>query len=339
MLDPQTYRANEALAKQDPANKRRAEAHVVDHFERIGFPVRIYSTQEVRPLINSMQENRFHLYMDEMGGLTEQEYTSLRIACRAIISFQRIHFPQVKPVLPLSVLMSVLCLYKKILNIKPLRSILEIGPGCGYLPLFLCQYNGWVRYGQIEACESFYILQSLINSYCFGQKFKEHAFTPDASDIDHFWTPDGQFEAPPVVEFFDDASVCEHFPWWHIDKLKGRTHHVVTSNANLLEFTPSALDDYLGLIMDVLEPNGALLAQCCGSHVHGTPDQLFRKAEAVGLKLLAQPKFNNIHNALWVRQDYDPPSDLADRVFTKRPEKRREYTIQEIVYETMVGFK
>src|ERR1700722_17074103 len=103
MLDPFTYRSNEVLAKKDPALELRARAHVVEHFENIGFPVRINSIQEVGPILNTMQENRFNLYMQEMGGLTELEFDMFINACRRHMDFQRKFLPFRRVMAPLSV--------------------------------------------------------------------------------------------------------------------------------------------------------------------------------------------------------------------------------------------
>ena len=330
MLDPYLYRANETAAKADPALGHRAAAHSVDHFIKIGFPVRINSHQEAGPLLNSMQEKRAAIYMSELGGITPHEHDLLLESCRDIVSFQRLFFPLRKPVLPLSVLMSVLCLYSKLVGINPaFSSVLEIGPGCGYLSFFLRQHAALASYCQIEACESFYILQNLVNLYCFGGEFIEHAFAPNAMNLDNsFWLPFGQFEIPPAaIRVPHKPPKCEHFAWWHIDEVKSRKFQIVTSNANLLEFSPAALEDYLGLIVEVLEPNGALVAQCCGSHVNGTLDTLYKKTEQFGLSIAASYTVNNINNAVWVKQG----ATLAARA---RPQGRRMYSMRQIIAET-----
>lgn len=337
MLDPHTYRANEALARTDPALEWRAAAHTVEHLENIGFPVRIDSTQEVAQLVNSMQENRFDTYMAELGGLTGYEHYLLVLACRDICILQRRTFPSRRVVLPLSVMMSALCLYKKLQGInEAFSSVLEIGPGCGYLSFFARSHEPLTDYTQIEACESFYILQNLINRDRFGTGFAEYAFHPDATKGAGLWVPEGQVEIPPSPNFPHEIPICEHFPWWQISELAPRKFQIVTSNANLTEFKDAALDDYLSVISDVLEPDGALLAQCFGEHIYRSPDNLFRKTEAAGLSLVANPTFNGIRNALWIRAENSgcDRDALVARVFEPRPAPRKMYSMKQIVADT-----
>jgi hypothetical protein len=77
---------------------------------------------------------------------------------------------------------------------------------------------------------------------------------------------------------------CHHYPWWRIGELvsQDRRFDLVTSNANLLEFNPAALDDYLTLIQRVLSPAGALVVQCTGFPAQGTDEQLLDKMHAKG---------------------------------------------------------
>ena len=80
------------------------------------------------------------------------------------------------------------------------------------------------------------------------------------------------------------APCCYHYPWWRIGELvsQDRRFDLVTSNANLLEFNPAALDDYLTLIQRVLSPAGALVVQCTGFPAQGTDEQLLDKMHAKG---------------------------------------------------------
>src|SRR6266536_2891276 len=119
MLDPNTYRSSERLAKARMSTWRFAQTHNLDHFEKVGFPVRVDSFQEIGPLLDSMQENRFDKYMRELGGLTGQEYDLVSEACRQAVLFQLAYFPSRQPVLPASTLMANFCLYKKLLGIDP----------------------------------------------------------------------------------------------------------------------------------------------------------------------------------------------------------------------------
>lgn len=295
MLDPQTYRSSEVLAKSMSPHWRVAQTHNLDHFERAGFPVRISSVRELGPIIDSMQENRFASYMHELDGLTADEYALALDICRDSVVFQLSYLPHRPPVLPISTLFSVLTIYKKLRGIKPdFGTVLEIGPGCGYLSFVLRHHGSLVNYSQIEACESFYILQNLVNLHCFGYRCDDRALPPeDVSAID-FFAAEG-----PVSEFSTKVQVgglkpkSTHYPWWRIGELVSRQRQfdIVTSNANLLEFNRTALDDYLSLIHRVLSPEGALLVQCTGYPAQGNDESLLDTMHAKGFAplLFVQP--------------------------------------------------
>lgn len=293
MLEPEVYRRNERLAKARLPTWRVAQTHNVDHFERVGFPVRIASIGEVGQLLDTMQENRFEKYMRELGGLTESEYALLIEVCRDAVLFQSTYLPYREPILPVSTLLSSFVLYKKFLGVDVnFRSVLEIGPGCGYLSFFLRRHGSLQNYSQIEACESFYILQNLVNVHCFGPRFEERAFLPkEAPALDYFSPPETRpayTEMSPTVRLGQRRALCSHYPWWRIGELVTRDvrFQIVTSNANLLEFNAPALDDYLTLLHQVLEPTGAFVVQCTGFTASGTLESLIDKLWEKGFATL-----------------------------------------------------
>lgn len=281
MLDPQTYRASEQLAKASIPTWRVSQIHNVDHFERVGFPVRLTSAREIGQIIDTMQENRFEKYMQELGGLSESEYRLILNACADIVRFQLTYLPQRNPLLPISTLLSSYALYKKMMGADPnFGSVLEIGPGCGYLSFFLRHHEALQNYSQIEACESFYILQNLVNLHCFGARHNERALPlVGGTNIDYFVNTRPDMELSPAVRLDTIPPLSTHYPWWRIGELISReaSFDIVTSNANLLEFNPPALDDYLTLMHRVLKPGGIFLVQCTGFTASGTVEQLLDK--------------------------------------------------------------
>jgi SAM-dependent methyltransferase len=281
MLDPQNYRANEQLAKSLIPSWRIAQIHNVDHFERVGFPVRIANVRDIGQLVDTMQENRFRQYMAELDGISKDEYELLVEVCTDAVEFQLSYLPHRTPVLPLSTLLSAFALYRKMLGANPsFDSVLEIGPGCGYLSFFLRRHKHLRNYSQIEACESFYILQNLVNLFCFGTRFDERAFLPDnVSAVEYFVNPRVDTELSPRVQIHSRSELCVHYPWWRIGEILSNklSFDIVTSNANLLEFNWSALDDYLSVMHRALRPEGIFLVQCTGHAASGTVNQLFEK--------------------------------------------------------------
>jgi SAM-dependent methyltransferase len=285
MLDPQTYRASEQLAKTLLPSWRIAQTHNLDVFEKVGFPVRIGSVREIGQIIDTMQENRFERYMAELGGLSADEYRTVLDACVELVWFQLTYLPHRQPLLPVSTLLSAYAIYKKMKGAsRGFRSVLEVGPGCGYVSLFLRNHEPLENYSQIEACESFYILQNLVNLHCFGPRFEERALPTDGIDaVDYFSQTRVEYENSPTVRVPRAEPRCVHYPWWRVGELLSRDlkFDIVTSNANLLEFSPAALNDYLVILQRVLKPDGVFLVQCTGFDANGTVEGLLDKLHSV----------------------------------------------------------
>jgi hypothetical protein len=180
-------------------------------------------------------------------------------------------------------MLSSLALYKKIVAACAQPRVLEVGPGCGYLSYFLSQDAGLREYAQVEAAESFYLLQNRINAHCFGSGFLELAHQFDRTD--YSFTSRTDFERDALL---DDRIVrqvkCTHFPWWMLGLLyeRGPVYDVVTSNANLNEFSRPALKDYLSIFRKVLKPEGVFIVQCTGFTAHGTLEDLFDHLHGYG---------------------------------------------------------
>ncbi|HLJ20279.1 MAG TPA: hypothetical protein VKU84_08780, partial [Stellaceae bacterium] len=270
------YRSRERLARSLISNWRIAATHQVDTFERVSFPVRIESIHETGQLLDTMQEGRYERYLAELGGLSAEDEALLCRALAEAVRFQIACLPRRKPIVPFSTMISALTLYKKLVGFKSdIGSVLEVGPGCGYLSIFLAQTPSLTDYSQVEACESFYIFQSLLNGFLFRHRFCELATTTGydlslniRADIDAPYSITDR-EIPPYR--------CFHFPWWTLGALHERTRYydVVTSNANLNEFTRDALHEYLTIFKRVMKDDGIFLEQCTGSEGHGTREGLF----------------------------------------------------------------
>lgn len=276
MLEIAEYRASERHARSVMASWLTGETHQVDHFARSGFPVRIESLHEVGQLLDTMQEGRFALFQNEMRGLTTDDHDRLCDALATAVRFQMAHLPKRRPIVPISTMISSLALFRKITGFKPdVGSVLEVGPGCGYLSYFLAGLPSLRDYSQVEACESFYLLQSLLNGFLFRDGFCELAI---AGAVDLTLNLRRDVEAPVMLA---DAELpgqrCFHFPWWTLGALHdgSRRYDVVTSNANLNEFTRNALNDYLSIFKRVLKPDGLFIVQCTGFPAHGSTEDLF----------------------------------------------------------------
>ena len=276
MIEVEDYRQAERSARSVIASWWLAESHIVDHFARVGFPVRIESVHEVGQLLDTMQEKRFERFLTELGGLSPADADAYLGALTEAVKFQLAHLPKRQPMVPFSTMLSSLVLYKKIVGFKAdVEAVLEVGPGCGYLSFFLSRHASLKSYDQVEACESFYILQSMINSFLFGHEFRELAIAP-ASDEAIIVRKDVEVPLLLTGESLPPPR-STHFPWWKLNALfaSKQRYDVVTSNANLNEFTKNALQDYLTIFRDVLKNDGIFLVQCTGFPAHGTLETLF----------------------------------------------------------------
>jgi hypothetical protein len=325
MIEIQDYRINERLARSVIASWWLAETHQVDHFARSGFPVRIESVHEVGQLIDTMQENRFERFMKELGGLSPEDLAALTQALTEAVKFQVTHLPKRKPIVPFSTMMSSFVLYRKIRGYKAdVDSILEVGPGCGYLSFFLARHSFLKDYSQVEVCESFYILQSMINSYLFGHTFRDLAVGARGQDLAIHIRKDVE---KPVVLSDDDLPSCNcfHYPWWTLSALNEsrKKYDVVTSNANLNEFTRNALRDYLTIFSQAMKDEGIFLVQCTGFTAHGSLEDLF--------DVLHGFRFAPLFCALAADNIQPQMRDAMDQRFLARGFDRRDFVLNNLI--------
>jgi hypothetical protein len=270
MIDAAAYRTNETSAKRAIASWRLSNINDPYVFQNQGFPVRTESFLDLAQILDTMQEGRFDYYMKEIGGFTEEDAVNFVGVCLDYIDFYSSFFQRDRVVVPLSTLISHFVVYKKLLGYNPgFARMLELGPGCGYLSFFLRNHTPLADYTQIESTESFYLLQSHINSHVFGSRFAEYALSRQAAE-DHAayipkldWHNPFHYEDQKVIRV-GVQPVCNHYPWWRIGDVAKRKYDLVTSNANLNEFSREALFQYLSLIREVLTDDGAIVAQCLG---------------------------------------------------------------------------
>lgn len=277
MLQIADYRQAEIAAHSRVLNWRMAEAQTVNTFIRVGFPVRIENPQEAGQLVDTMQEGRFESFMTEFDGIDDVDRELLVRALVSSVQFQLSHFPIRKPVVPISTMMSALALYRKIRSFNPnVRNVLEVGPGCGYLAFFLRQHDDLDCYSQVEACESFYIFQAMVNRHLWGERFLEDIQRPDQRTVFSTLQLNVDLDVGLELDLFGKPK-CRHYPWWSLDRVMEEctNYDVVTSNANLNEMTRPALRDYLAVFHKILSPNGIFLVQCTGFTGNGTEAELY----------------------------------------------------------------
>lgn len=244
MLSAADYRDAEANAVA--AHPEIAKMHTT-HFPRGNWPWNFADkTADLSSLIDIMHEDRFAHFVNEIGGFTAEDLDTFVDAMARIINFQRIMFPASQPAMPFDTMMAQFVASKKIRAMVPgVRTILEIGPGSGYLPLF---FGSIERYAQVEVAPSLYLIQSLIDSFTFGAAFCEQAVTQVETNV-------------PIR--------CLHYPWWKLQDIERYRFEVITANANWNEMTTEARRSHLALCRKVLAKDGFIVSQCLGGNLTG----------------------------------------------------------------------
>lgn len=269
MIDIEEYRLQESMAINSLTSWRSREPYFLPTFEKAGFPGKYESLSRLRQYINTFQEKRFQSYMDEDGGISQEETDVLLSVIFRNLSFQEFAFSGKKQIVPFDTAISALKIFSRISALMPeCKKILEIGPDSGFLPQFL-HFSEIETYVGIEACEVLYMLQDLQFSYLFGRKFRQCAEGVYSNEI---LLPKGSRPYPDY--YVDEYEIRRdreqyrflHLPWWKIGKIisENMQFDIVTSNANLTEFSVTALDDYLYLISRCLKKEGIFVVCCFG---------------------------------------------------------------------------
>lgn len=293
-MDAASYRLSETLAKRGMRSLRQTGIHAPEFFESTGFLTRVESMEDLVVLLDVMHNNRFDDFVAELGGLTDADMAELLDAFAEYARFFLTQFPSSEIPIPLSGMLSQYAIALKLRGIPERRTVLEIGPGSGLLSFFLARDPGIERYDQVEATESFYLLQSLVNRHVYGTRFLDHAQLDTRSaglgGIDFETVRTRHRDILPNYEQPQSLTVerrprAEHFPWWRLEDVAARRYDVVTSNANLTEFSETALRYYAALFVTVLKPTGVFLAQCPGGG-RTSGDVALRALMDVGLRPL-----------------------------------------------------
>ena len=275
MLDVFQYRLAENLARQAAQSVNPIQDSSLTAFEKTGFPVRINGYAEIYPILNSMQgSNAFDVYMRELDGVTEQEFNLIvSVLCR-YVSFHRFLFGDKKINIPFGEIISSFAVCRKAfcLSSSPPKKVFEIGAGAGYNSFFMQYFPDLETYAQVEACESFYLLQSALGKFLYKEAAHEFAVPSHQDSISYFTDINDQDSSnlgvdmnKAVNEGLSNRKKFYHYPWWKTEKIQELGNFdVVMSNANVCEFSHGALRIYLSLIYKVLSDNGIVVMQGMG---------------------------------------------------------------------------
>jgi hypothetical protein len=226
VLDVETYDVAERAAVQKYPN-RILQAFHPEMFATLGYPTRVESVSQLWRYIDVMQETRTHYNVEVLlQGLTTEEFELFKRVTRLVDDHagkqlgRRAHATAA-----LTRAIHVLRLIK-IATGSARPTVLEVGPGCGYLAMLLVM-EGYPYIGT-DVVQAFYLYQSHMLS-CVATNLRELA----AEDGDVL-----TIEQP-------EPGTAIHIPWWKWvtlmpEKVK-LSAGIMTSNHVLCEMHPSSM--------------------------------------------------------------------------------------------------
>lgn len=243
LLSPERYDSEEVKALSGLPN-RIIEASSTAHFQFVAYPTRVSSLEAVWRYAEVMHEGRLAPTFAELlgNGVTQEEMDLMRTIARAVVKLSAEHYQQT--VVPKDALARALNVFRHIKYLYPNgdATIVEIGPGSGYLGALLL-LSGFSYVG-IDITQGFYLFQNhLFNAIAPGRVIELAADDRSVSEI-------AKVERGHAL----------HIPWWKwmlTDPKFSFGADLVTANHCLCEMHPRALLYNVQAFSTVLSNGGA----------------------------------------------------------------------------------
>lgn len=230
------YNEKELEGKKDLPN-RFLEVFQPSGFEKIGYPIRVNSDDELWKYIDVMHELRLEEYYKEYG-ITYEEFELLKKITSDILNFSKKNFN--KSIIAKAPIINAINLYRQVdrlykfnenSNDKP--KIFEIGLGSGYLAAIL-HMNGYKVYGT-DVTQGFYMFQNKFLNFISENNVYEMAYTEN--------------------DFKKIKEGIVHIPYWKLYDLKDNVFNVdiFVANGCLCEMSRNSLLYYLALSKEMLK--------------------------------------------------------------------------------------
>jgi hypothetical protein len=192
-LSSETYRTREAES-MDAKGGRDIQAFTPITFAAVGLPTRALSERALQRYVDNLFVGKAVAYWTERFAVSEHEAKLVQDSCALVEELTGERFG--RSIRPIFTTVKSLELYRLVTSLgqvagRPLR-ILEIGPGSGYVSMYLGQAGH--RCLTMDNAEGYYLWQNRLYRRAFGDRFVETVEAPDR-------VLDG--EAPVV-----------HLPWW-----------------------------------------------------------------------------------------------------------------------------
>lgn len=269
MLDIATYDDADRAAMIHCGHWATIRAMRPEFFATQGFPTRIERLAELRYLFDAMSKWDSGPVLREMRGARPEDVSAIAQAAKRFIDLHRTLVDREPVRVPLGTLAYKYLTARKIRGFETHGSVLDIGPGEGYLSFYLADDPSIETYAGIEVTQSFYMLQTLIGHQAFGKAFRNHAVDPapyppmhvDRPETDAGETLEDLMVAPP------SGARGHLYPWWRAPAAFERTYDVIMSNENVCEMSSTAFAYYADRIAQCLSPEGVFLIQGIGKTV------------------------------------------------------------------------
>lgn len=201
------YAAAERTGRSRVPN-RAIEAFGLEWWNVAGYPYRIESLDELWRYHDSMHEGRYKANLDLIGKITSADADLCATAADVIYKFSASRFPFATPARDAltRALYQFLLLRDRLRTTSPPWTILEIGPGSGYLGLLL-GLSGQ-QYRAVEAAQAFFTYQSELWRFAFGDGYSDGLSGRESAQVSHvpWWTFNEVGFALPTL----DAATCNH---------------------------------------------------------------------------------------------------------------------------------
>jgi len=235
------YAAAERLGRARVPNAA-IQAFGLEAFSALGYPSRIEHSGELWRYHDVMQDGRFSRNLRLIGEPSAEVLAVAQRAIDAVVSFSESRFQfksAAKDMLSRAIYQFQLISNELKATPRP-WSILEIGPGCGYLGLLVGLAGD--RYTAVEASQAFYVYQSTLYRDVFGDDYQD--------GLEHTAT-----------------SRIGHLPWWELCRESSRLPAFTAATANhmLSEMNPSGLAFLFGKLYTTQSSQFRVIAESLGS--------------------------------------------------------------------------
>ena len=221
-----SYKEAERIGRQDIPNVA-IQAFALAWWRSSDYPHEIESSSELWKFHNQMHDGRFDLNATLIGEIDSSLHQTIISTAEILVSYTKstFGFADCARESFSRAILQFNYLYRLNRDLSSM-SILEIGPGNGYLGLLLAIHG--VKYYALEACQAFYMYQNSIWNYAFGNSYFDGIKRREEGS----------------------ETIIEHVPYWNVcnrDFMFPNVTHI-SANHVISEMNPLAINRICQLI-------------------------------------------------------------------------------------------